>query len=132
MTYNHHVHSITSNSATAESDSWESSSVTNTYSDSYKASSSGGCFTTAHYAYTYKKCGSTSWTYLYDTGDSAADGAPGKMFRCNSCGSTTHAQTWTTPGKCDKKIVSGSYIDGYTKSCGFTAGQVVGININFN
>ena len=139
INYVHHVHSLDSTSATITNDNADFSSVTATYSDSYVASSSGGCFTTVKYRYHSHSTscyGSTNNVAEYWARDDA-NGNAIYRFTCRECGATWEGhQEDHDHQHCPKVIICGKStstiegIAGYTCSCGKTAGQVIEVNIS--
>ena len=137
VTYTHHIHSLTTTTATEDNDQAASDSVSGGYSDSYVATSSGGCFT--KYVANYQTCSHNI------TGVSGTSGSSGDCSVCHSwhdnspvsvtygsgsvCGQTVtidHTHGWSNTYTHQVLVSSG-----YTATCGYTNGQIIKATIEY-
>ena len=118
ISYKHHIHSINSKDEYVLSEN--ATLTTDGELDTYTSPVEGGCFTEPVYGTKKVRCG--TWEVTSGSGD-------GKWnYRCSGCGAKkiddgggTHTKTVTDTNK----------ILGYTRSCGYTRGEITEAIISY-
>ena len=125
ITYDHHVHSLSTTGQTVRTNSINSTS--DGYDDNYLAPSPSGCFQTPEYDIVYETYKDTSRLHwVRDSDDPKGD--PKWHYRCNICGEEW--DEWGSTGHCHVRVKE-KRLKGYSRSCGRVRGQVVGAHMNF-